>query len=65
MAIPTKESSQDKASNKVDKNWNKKKRELPLMEREFRDLVTLKDQLDWIKQKRRQLDKEDGFKLDK
>jgi hypothetical protein len=35
------------------------------MEREFRDLVTLKDQLDWIKQKRRQLDKEDGFKLDK
>ena len=61
MAIGTKESSQDKASNKVDRNLHKKKKEKPLMERDFNDLVTLADQLEWIKQKQKIKDKNQTF----
>ena len=57
MAIGTKESSQDKASNRVDRNLHKQKKEKPLMEREFSELVTLADQLEWIKRKQKQNDK--------
>jgi hypothetical protein len=57
MAIGTKESSQDKASNRVDRNLHKQKKEKPLMEREFSELVTLVDQLEWIKRKQKQNDK--------
>jgi hypothetical protein len=61
MAIGTKESSQDKASNKVDRNLHKQKKEKPLMEREFNELVTLADQLEWIKQKQKLKDKNQIF----
>ena len=61
MAIGTKESSQDKASNKVDRNLHKKKKFVPLMERDFNDLVTLADQLEWIKQKQKIKDKNQTF----
>ena len=57
MAIGTKESSQDKASNRVDRNLHKQKKEKPLMEREFSELITLVDQLEWIKRKQKQNDK--------
>ena len=61
MAIGTKESSQDKASNKVDRNLHKKKKFVPLMERDFNDLVTLADQLEWIRQKQKIKDKNQTF----
>lgn len=54
----SKESSQEKATNKVDRDLKKVKREVPLMERNFSDLVTLKDQFEWIKRKRSQLDRD-------
>ena len=56
MAIPTKESSQDKAANKVDREMKKPKKEIPLMERDFKDLLTLKEQFEWLKLKQSQDD---------
>jgi len=61
MAIGTKESSQDKASNRVDRNLHKKKKFVPLMEREFSELVTLAEQLEWIRIKQKQKDKNQTF----
>lgn len=61
MAIGTKESSQDKASNKVDRNLYKKKKFVPLMERNFNDLVTLAEQLEWVKRKQKLKDKNQTF----
>jgi hypothetical protein len=41
---------QDRWLNKADKlTRNKKKKEIPLLERNFNDMVTLKDQLEWIR----------------
>jgi hypothetical protein len=41
---------QDRWLNKADKlTRNGKKKEIPLLEREFSDMVTLKDQLEWIR----------------
>jgi len=61
MAIGTKESSQDKASNRVDRNLHKKKKFVPLMERNFNDLVTLAEQLEWVKRKQKLKDKNQTF----
>ena len=51
--IPTKDSSQDKVNRKIDKNFFKPKKIIPLIERDFRDLETLEEQFEWLKQKRR------------
>ena len=52
------EDEQDRWLNKADKlNCNNKK-EIPLMELNFNDMVTLKDQLEWIRLKKRQTEKE-------
>jgi hypothetical protein len=63
MAIQTKDDAQDKASRKVDRNLHKQKKELPLVERDFRDLVTLKDQFEWIKLKQKQQQYKEWKKL--
>lgn len=60
--IASKEDSQDKFGRKVDRNMNKSKKFIPLMERDFNDLHTLKDQFEWLKQKRRQKDRKNGTK---
>lgn len=57
MAINQK-GNQDKVGNKIDRNLNKQKREIPLLERDFNDLVTLAEQFEWLKQKRKLKDKE-------
>ena len=57
MAIQTKDDAQSKADKRVDRNFFKKKKEKPLMERQFSELVTLADQLRWIELKKRQNDK--------
>ena len=61
MAIQTKDDAQSKADKRLDRNLHKKKKFIPLMDREFRDLVTLAEQLEWIKQKQKQKDKNQIF----
>jgi hypothetical protein len=61
MAIQTKDDAQSKADKRLDRNLHKKKKFIPLMDREFRDLVTLAEQLEWIKQKQKQKDKNQTF----
>jgi hypothetical protein len=59
MPIQTKDDAQSKADNRLDRNLkkNKPKKEKPLMEREFRDLVSLADQLEWVRLKKIQNEK--------
>lgn len=50
---------QDRWLNKADKlTRSKKKKEIPLLERDFTDMVTLKDQLEWIRLKKLQNERE-------
>ncbi len=50
---------QDRWLNKADKlTRNKKKKEIPLLERNFTDLVTLKDQMEWMRLKKQQNENE-------
>ena len=59
MAIQTKDEAQGKADNRLDRNLKKKnKKEKPLMEREFKDLVSLADQLKWVELKKKQKEKD-------
>ena len=62
MPIQTKEDAQDKVSNKVDRNWNRKMKEVILSELSWGDLnqmgATLAQQEEWIKLKRKKLDRE-------
>jgi hypothetical protein len=58
MAIQTKDDAQSKADKRVDRNFFKKKKEKPLMERQFNELISLEDQLKWIELKKKQKDKE-------
>jgi hypothetical protein len=57
MAIQTKDDAQSKADKRVDRNFFKKQKEKPLMERQFSELVSLEDQLKWIELKKKQNDK--------
>jgi hypothetical protein len=59
MAIQTKDEAQSKVDKRLDRNLFKKKpkKEKPLMEREFNELVSLADQLKWIEMKKKQNDK--------
>lgn len=59
MAIQTKDEAQSKADNRLDRNMfkPKKKKFVPLIERDFRDLVSLADQLKWIELKKKQQEK--------
>ena len=58
MAIQTKDDAQSKADKRVDRNFFKKQKQKPLMERQFSELVSLEDQLKWIELKKKQKDKE-------
>ena len=51
---------QDRWLNKADKltRNKKKKKEIPLLERDFNELVTLQDQLEWTRLKKLQNEKE-------
>ena len=59
MAIQTKDEAQSKVDKRLDRNLFKKKpkKEKPLMEREFNELISLADQLKWIEMKKKQNDK--------
>ena len=60
MAIQTKDEAQSKADKRLDRTLNNKtkKKEKPLMERQFSELVSLADQLKWIELKKKQKAKE-------
>jgi len=60
MAIQTKDEAQSKADKRIDRNLfkQKPKKEKPLMERQFSELVSLADQLKWIEMKKKQKSKE-------
>lgn len=60
MAIQTKDDAQSKADKRIDRNLFKPKlkKEKPLIEREFHELISLADQLKWIELKKKQKDKE-------
>jgi hypothetical protein len=60
MPIQSKDDAQSKADNRLDRNLNKSKKPkkfVPLLERDFRDLVTLADQLEWVRLKKIQNEK--------
>jgi hypothetical protein len=60
MAIQTKDDAQSKADRRLDRNMfkpAKPKKYIPLIERNFNDLVSLEDQLKWIELKKKQNDK--------
>lgn len=58
--IITKDQSQDKASNRLDRNLKKKKKQKPLAEEEWNDLTnrgaSLAEQLEWLKIKKQKYD---------
>jgi hypothetical protein len=59
MPIISKDDAQSKADRRLDRNLHntKKQKYVPLLERNFKDLVSLKDQLEWIELKKKQKDK--------
>lgn len=60
MPIITKDQSQDKASNRLDRNLNKKKKQKPLSEEEWSELTnrgaSLAEQFEWLKIKKQKND---------
>ena len=60
MAIQTKDQAQSKADRKVDRSFFKKTKQKPLMEMQFSEVISLADQLEWIRLKK--LEKEKQFK---
>jgi hypothetical protein len=61
MAIQTKDEAQSKADKRIDRNLfkpAKPKKYIPLVERDFNDLITLEDQLKWVELKKKQKEKE-------
>lgn len=59
MAI-NQNAQQDKLSNKLDRSMFKKPKQKPLMERRFDELVTLEEQFEWLKMKKREKEKRNG-----
>ena len=67
MAFQTRDQFQDKASKKLDRVLNKKKKHVPLSQESWDDLnrrgASLLEQEQWLVMKRRQLDREANNKL--
>jgi len=60
MAIQTKDDAQGKADRRVDRSFFKKTKQKPLMEMKFSEVVSLVDQIEWLRLKK--LEKEKQFK---
>jgi hypothetical protein len=58
MAIQTKDDAQSKADRRVDRSFFKTTKQKPLMEMLFSEVVSLADQLEWIKLKKREKEKQ-------
>jgi hypothetical protein len=60
MPIISKDDAQGKADRRLDRNLSKQKpkKQIPLIERDFSDLITLADQLEWVRLKKKQKENE-------
>ena len=58
MAIQTKDDAQSKADRRVDRSFFKKEKERPLMEMKFSEVISLADQLEWVRLKQLEKDKQ-------
>ena len=58
MAIQTKDDAQSKADRRVDRSFFKTIKEKPLMERKFSEVISLADQLEWLRLKKIEKDKQ-------
>ena len=56
--IQTKDDAQSKADRRVDRSFFKTTKQKPLMEMLFSEVVSLADQLEWIKLKKREKEKQ-------
>jgi hypothetical protein len=60
MAIQTKDDAQSKADRRVDRSFFKTTKQKPLMEMKFSEVISLADQLEWLRLKK--IEKEKQFK---
>ena len=60
MSIQTKDDAQSKADRRVDRSFFKTTKQKPLMEMKFSEVISLADQLEWLRLKR--IEKEKQFK---
>jgi len=58
MAIQTKDDAQSKADRRVDRSFFKKEKEKPLMEMKFNEVISLADQIEWVRLKQLEKDKQ-------
>jgi len=58
MAIQTKDDAQGKADRRVDRSFFKTTKQKPLMEMKFSEVISLADQLEWLRLKRIEKDKQ-------
>jgi hypothetical protein len=58
MAIQTKDDAQSKADRRVDRSFFKTTKQKPLMEMQFSEVISLADQLEWIRLKQLEKDKQ-------
>jgi hypothetical protein len=58
MAIQTKDDAQSKADRRVDRSFFKTTKQKPLMEMKFNEVISLADQLEWIRLKQLEKDKQ-------
>jgi hypothetical protein len=60
MSIQTKDDAQSKADRRVDRSFFKTTKQKPLMEMKFSEVISLADQLEWLRLKK--IEKEKQFK---
>ena len=60
MAIQTKDDAQSKADRRVDRSFFKTTKQKPLMEMKFSEVISLADQLEWLRLKK--IEKEKQYK---
>jgi hypothetical protein len=58
MAIQTKDDAQSKADRRVDRSFFKKTKQKPLMEMQFSEVISLADQLEWLRLKKLEKEKQ-------
>ena len=58
MAIQTKDDAQSKADRRVDRSFFKITKQKPLMEMKFSEVISLADQLEWLRLKKIEKEKQ-------
>jgi hypothetical protein len=58
MAIQSKDQAQSKADRRVDRSFFKTVKQKPLMEMKFNEVISLADQIEWVRLKQLEKDKQ-------